>query len=114
MPAIGCSAWTSVRLTRRAEIIGRIFRMAGVAVTLLAARIVNGRHPCPMEGGDGGFAFAGRQNTLANSWSGPWRAGPVAGSTSDDYGSGFAPERLYGAIKAVRYDGLDVSHLYFQ
>jgi hypothetical protein len=33
------------------------------------------------------------------------------GGTSDDYGSGFTAERLYGAIKAVRYDGLDLSHL---
>ena len=40
---------------------------------------------------------------------GGWAGG---GSTSDDYGSGFTPERLYGAIKAVRYDGLDLSHLY--
>ena len=40
---------------------------------------------------------------------GGWSGG---GSTSDDYGSGFTPERLYGAIKAVRYDGLDLSHLY--
>jgi integrase len=32
--------------------------------------------------------------------------------TSDDYGSGFTPERLFAAIKAVRYDGLDLSHLY--
>ena len=39
---------------------------------------------------------------------GGWSGG---GSTSDDYGSGFTPERLYGAIKAVRYDGLDLSHL---
>jgi integrase len=42
---------------------------------------------------------------------GGWAGG---GSTSDDYGSGFTPERLYGAIKAVRYDGLDLSHLYLQ
>jgi hypothetical protein len=42
----------------------------------------------------------------------PGRSG--GGSTSDDYGSGFTPERLYGAIQAVRYDGLDLSHLYFQ
>jgi hypothetical protein len=34
------------------------------------------------------------------------------GSTSDDYGSGFTPERLNGAIQAVRYAGLDLSHLY--
>jgi len=40
---------------------------------------------------------------------GGWSGG---GSTSNDYGSGFTPERLYGAIKAVRYDGLDLSHLY--
>ena len=40
---------------------------------------------------------------------GGWAGG---GSTSDDYGSGFTPERLYGAIQAVRYDGLDLSHLY--
>ena len=33
------------------------------------------------------------------------------GSASDNYGSGFTPERLYGAIQAVRYDGLDLSHL---
>jgi integrase len=39
---------------------------------------------------------------------GGWSGG---GSTSDDYGSGFTPERLYGAIQAVRYDGLDLSHL---
>ena len=39
---------------------------------------------------------------------GGWSGG---GSTSDDYGSGFTPERLYGAIKAVGYDGLDLSHL---
>jgi hypothetical protein len=38
MPAIGCSAWTSVPLVRRAEIIGRILRMAGVAVIRMAAR----------------------------------------------------------------------------
>jgi integrase len=40
---------------------------------------------------------------------GGWSGG---GSASDDYGSGFTPERLYGAIQAVRYDGLDLSHLY--
>lgn len=40
---------------------------------------------------------------------GGWSNG---GNISDDYGSGFTPERLYGAIKAVRYDGLDLSHLY--
>lgn len=39
---------------------------------------------------------------------GGWSGG---GSASDDYGSGFTPERLYGAIQAVRYDGLDLSHL---
>jgi integrase len=32
-------------------------------------------------------------------------------SASDDYGSGFTPERLYEAIKAVRYVDLDLSHL---
>jgi integrase len=40
---------------------------------------------------------------------GGWAGG---GSTSDDYGSGFTAERLYGAIQAVRYDGLDLSHLH--
>ena len=39
---------------------------------------------------------------------GGWSGG---GSTSDDYGSGFTPERLYGAIQVVRYDGLDLSPL---
>jgi integrase len=39
---------------------------------------------------------------------GGWASG---GSTSDDYGSWFTPERLYRAIQAVRYDGLDLSHL---
>jgi integrase len=39
---------------------------------------------------------------------GGWSNG---GSASDDYGSGFTPERLYTAIHAVRYDGLDLSHL---
>jgi hypothetical protein len=34
------------------------------------------------------------------------------GGTSDDYGSRFTPERLYGAIQAVRYGRLDLSHLY--
>jgi hypothetical protein len=45
---------------------------------------------------------------------GPFRYRPnhFENGTSDDYGSGFTPERLYGAIKAVRYDGLDLSHLY--
>jgi hypothetical protein len=42
---------------------------------------------------------------MVRAWSG-------GGSTSDDYGSGFTPERLYGAIQAVRYDGLDLSHLH--
>jgi hypothetical protein len=42
---------------------------------------------------------------------GGWSNG---GSTSDDYGSGFTSERLYGAIQAVRYDGLDLSHLYLR
>jgi hypothetical protein len=40
---------------------------------------------------------------------GGWASG---GNTSDDYGSGFTPERLYGAIKVVRYDGLHLSHLF--
>jgi hypothetical protein len=39
---------------------------------------------------------------------GGWSGG---GGTSDDYGSGFTPERLYGAIQAVRYERLDLSHL---
>jgi hypothetical protein len=37
---------------------------------------------------------------------GRWRC------TSDDYGSGFTPERLYGASQALRCDKLDLSHLY--
>jgi hypothetical protein len=39
---------------------------------------------------------------------GGWETGR---DTADDYGRGFSPERLYDAIKAVRYDGLDLSHL---
>jgi integrase len=42
---------------------------------------------------------------------GGWAGG---GGVSDDYGSGFTSERLYGAIQAVRYDGLDLSHLYLR
>ena len=40
---------------------------------------------------------------------GGWASG---GSVSDDYGSGFTAERLCAAIQAVRYDALDLSHLY--
>ena len=39
---------------------------------------------------------------------GGWSGG---GSTSDDYGSGFTPERLYGAIQAIDMDRLDLWHL---
>jgi hypothetical protein len=40
---------------------------------------------------------------------GGWSNG---GNTADNYGSGFTPERLYSVIQAVRYEGLDLSHLY--
>jgi hypothetical protein len=65
----------------------------------------------------GTFAFSPRGHALRDTEMsgemvralGGWSGG---GSTSDDYGSGFTPERLYGAIQAVRYDGLGLSHLY--
>ena len=63
-------------------------------------------------GADGPYRDALRDTEMSGEMVralGGWSGG---GSTSDDYGSGFTPERLYGAIKAVRYDGLDLSHLY--
>jgi hypothetical protein len=52
------AALTSEPLVRRAEIIGRIPRMAGVAVTLLAPRMVDVDPPARSRGGHGGLAFA--------------------------------------------------------
>lgn len=34
------------------------------------------------------------------------------GRTEDDYGSGLRASTLASAIEAVRYDGLDLEHLY--